>query len=44
MKVALVDIQRVIPYARNPRKNEAAVAKVAASHQGVRVAAADRRR
>ena len=31
MKVALVDIQRVVPYARNPRKNEAAVAKVAAS-------------
>lgn len=31
MKVALVDIKRVVPYARNPRKNEAAVAKVAAS-------------
>ena len=31
MKVALVDIKRVIPYARNPRKNAAAVAKVAAS-------------
>lgn len=31
MKVTLVDIQRVIPYARNPRKNEASIAKVAAS-------------
>src|SRR4030065_1518140 len=31
MKVALVDIKRVIPYARNPRKNELAVAKVPAS-------------
>jgi DNA modification methylase len=31
MNVAMVDIQRVIPYARNPRKNELAVAKVAAS-------------
>jgi ParB-like chromosome segregation protein Spo0J len=31
MKVELIDITRVIPYARNPRKNEAAVAKVAAS-------------
>jgi len=31
MKVALVDIKRVVPYARNPRKNEAAVAKVVAS-------------
>ncbi len=31
MKVELVDIDRVIPYARNPRKNEAAVAKVMAS-------------
>jgi DNA modification methylase len=31
MKVALVDIHQVVPYARNPRKNEAAVAKVAAS-------------
>ena len=31
MKVALVDIKRVVPYARNPRKNELAVAKVAAS-------------
>jgi DNA modification methylase len=31
MKVALVDIKRVVPYARNPRKNAAAVAKVAAS-------------
>ena len=31
MKVALVDIKRVVPYARNPRKNEASVAKVVAS-------------
>ncbi len=31
MKVELIDIGRVIPYARNPRKNEAAIAKVAAS-------------
>jgi DNA modification methylase len=31
MNVAMVDIQRVIPYARNPRKNELAVVKVAAS-------------
>ena len=31
MKVELVAINRVIPYARNPRKNEAAIAKVAAS-------------
>lgn len=31
MKVELVAIDRVIPYARNPRKNEAAIAKVAAS-------------
>lgn len=31
MKVELVDIDRVIPYARNPRKNEEAIAKVAAS-------------
>src|SRR5512134_3126740 len=31
MKVALVDIKRVVPYARNPRKNAAAVAKVVAS-------------
>jgi len=31
MKVEQIDIARVIPYARNPRKNEAAVAKVAAS-------------
>ncbi|MBE0568840.1 MAG: ParB N-terminal domain-containing protein, partial [Deltaproteobacteria bacterium] len=31
MKVTLVDIQRVVPYARNPRNNEASVAKVAAS-------------
>ncbi len=31
MKVTLVDIKRVVPYARNPRKNVAAVAKVAAS-------------
>lgn len=31
MKVELVDIDRVLPYARNPRKNEAAIAKVAAS-------------
>ena len=31
MKVELVPIDRVTPYGRNPRKNEAAVAKVAAS-------------
>ena len=31
MKVELTEIGRVIPYARNPRKNEAAIAKVAAS-------------
>ena len=31
MKVELVAIDRVIPYARNPRKNEAAITKVAAS-------------
>jgi len=31
MKIALMDIGRVIPYGRNPRRNEAAVAKVAAS-------------
>ena len=31
MKVELIEIGRVIPYARNPRKNDAAIAKVAAS-------------
>ena len=31
MKITLMDIGRVIPYGRNPRRNEAAVAKVAAS-------------
>lgn len=31
MKVELVEISRVIPYARNPRRNENAIAKVAAS-------------
>ena len=31
MKIALMDIGRVIPYGRNPRRNEAAVEKVAAS-------------
>lgn len=31
MKVESVPIERVVPYARNPRRNEAAVAKVAAS-------------
>ncbi len=31
MQVDLMDIQRVIPYARNPRHNEQAIAKVAAS-------------
>ncbi len=31
MKVELIDIARVVPYARNPRKNQGAVAKVAAS-------------
>lgn len=28
MKVELVEINKVIPYARNPRNNESAVAKV----------------
>jgi DNA modification methylase len=31
MKIALVPIDSVVPYARNPRKNQGAVAKVAAS-------------
>lgn len=31
MKVTLTDVRRVTPYARNPRKNQAAIAKVAAS-------------
>lgn len=31
MKVELIEIGRVVPYARNPRRNEMAVAKVAAS-------------
>ncbi|MGB4191882.1 MAG: DNA modification methylase [Rickettsiales bacterium] len=31
MKVELIDVAQVIPYVNNPRKNEAAVAKVAAS-------------
>jgi len=31
MKVELVEIGRVIPYARNPRRNEKAIVKVAAS-------------
>ncbi len=31
MKVELVALNRVIPYARNPRKNDAAISKVAAS-------------
>ncbi len=31
MKVELVEITKVIPYARNPRRNDGAVAKVAAS-------------
>ena len=31
MKIELVALDRVIPYARNPRNNEAAIAKVAAS-------------
>jgi DNA modification methylase len=31
MRIDVVPIQSVVPYARNPRKNEAAVAKVAAS-------------
>jgi hypothetical protein len=29
--VAMTEIGRVIPYAKNPRKNTAAIAKVAAS-------------
>ena len=31
MKIRKIAIDKVIPYARNPRKNEGAVAKVAAS-------------
>ena len=31
MKVELIDIGRVIPYARNPRHNDGAISKVAAS-------------
>lgn len=31
MKVDLVDIEKIIPYARNPRKNVVAIDKVAAS-------------
>jgi hypothetical protein len=31
MKVVVMDIKRVVPYARNPRKNQAAIANVAAS-------------
>lgn len=31
MHVSLISTERVIPYARNPRKNNAAVSKVAAS-------------
>jgi ParB-like chromosome segregation protein Spo0J len=31
MKIETIDIDRVIPYARNPRKNSAAIDKVAAS-------------
>lgn len=31
MKIELVEIARVVPYARNPRRNENAIAKVAAS-------------
>lgn len=31
MKVELIEIDRVIPYVRNPRKNDAAITKVAAS-------------
>ena len=31
MKVELIEIGRVVPYARNPRRNENAIAKVAAS-------------
>lgn len=31
MKVELIEISRVIPYARNPRRNENAIGKVAAS-------------
>ena len=31
MKIQTVEIERVIPYARNPRKNAEAVTKVAAS-------------
>jgi ParB/RepB/Spo0J family partition protein len=31
MKVELIEIGRVIPYARNPRRNENAITKVAAS-------------
>lgn len=31
MKVSLTDVRRITPYARNPRKNQAAIVKVAAS-------------
>ncbi len=31
MQIEIIEIQRVIPYARNPRHNEQAIAKVAAS-------------
>ena len=31
MKVSLTDVRRITPYARNPRNNQAAIAKVAAS-------------
>ncbi len=31
MKVELIDIGRVVPYVRNPRRNENAITKVAAS-------------
>ena len=31
MKVELINTERVIPYARNPRHNDGAISKVAAS-------------
>ena len=31
MKIEIINVDRVIPYARNPRKNSGAVDKVAAS-------------
>lgn len=35
MKIDLIQIDKVIPYTNNPRKNEMAVTKVAASIKGM---------